>query len=100
MATQMTQFKEVITNVNHRQDELAALVNNQHHNQEDGGNQGLYQEISVGLGDIQNKPFVNLHGPPGNLFLRVGNMGQFPPSPRPHLMGNRRDNQGVRNYPE
>ena len=41
---------------------------------------------------------MNLHGPPGNPFLCIGNMGQFPPSPGPRLVGNRRDNQGVRNY--
>ena len=36
MTTQMTQFMEVIMNVNRRQDKLAALVNNQHRNQADG----------------------------------------------------------------
>ena len=52
MATQMTQFMEVITNVNRRQEELDAIVNNQRRYPGDGGNQGLYQDISTGLGDV------------------------------------------------
>ena len=50
MATQMTQFMEVITNVNRRQEELAAIINNQRRYPGDGGNQGLYQDAYVGLG--------------------------------------------------
>ena len=50
MATQITQFMEVITNVNRRQEELAAIVNNQRRHPGDVGNQGLYQDISVGMG--------------------------------------------------
>ena len=38
MATQMTQFMEVITNVNRRQEELATIVNNQRRYPGDGGN--------------------------------------------------------------
>ena len=56
MATQMTQFMEVITNVNRRQDELDAIVINQRCYPGDGGNQGLYQDVSVGLGDVQDQP--------------------------------------------
>ena len=63
----------------------------------DSGNQGLYQDISVGLGEVQR--IGNFHGLPGNPFMR--NVGQFPPSLGPCLMGNKRDNQGgIRNYQE
>ena len=48
---------------------------------------------------MQDQPTGNFHGMPGNPFVR--NVGQFPPSPGPRLVGNRRDNQGsVRNYQE
>ena len=97
MATQMTKFMEVITNVNRRQEELDAIVNNKCCYPVDGGNHGLYQDISVGLGDVQDHPVGNFHGMPENPFVR--NVGQFPPSPGPRLVGNKRANQGgVRNY--
>ena len=49
------------------------------------------------MGDVQDQPAGNLHGIPRNPFVR--NVGQFPPSPGPRLVGNRRVNQGgVRNY--
>ena len=38
MATQMTHFMEAITNSNRREDELAALVNNQNRNRFDAEN--------------------------------------------------------------
>ena len=48
---------------------------------------------------MKDHPVGNFHGMPGNHF--VCNVGQFPPSPGPRLVGIRRDNQGsVRNYQE
>ena len=48
---------------------------------------------------MQDQPAGNFHGMPRNPFVR--NVGQFPPSPGPCLVGNRRVNQGaVRNYQE
>ena len=97
MATQMTQFMEVITNVNRRQEELSTIVNNHRRYPGDGGNQGLYQDIFVRLGDVQDQPAGNFHGMPENPFVR--NVGKFPLSPGPCLVGNGRVNQGgVRNY--
>ena len=99
MATQMTQFMEVIANVNRRQEELAAIVKTQRCYPVDGGNQGLYQDISVALGDVQVQPIGNFHGLLGNPCVR--NLRQFPSSPGPRLVGNIRDNQGgIRNYQE
>ena len=54
MATQVTQFMKVITNLNRRQEEFPTTVNNQRHYLVDDGNQGLYQDIFVGLGDVQD----------------------------------------------
>src|ERR1043165_2875163 len=93
MATQMTQFMEAITNSNRRQDELTALVNNQVRNRVDAENQGLFADVSVGLDNVQDQAFVNLHGPQGNPFdLRGANQGQFPPPLGSQLVGNRMGN--------
>ena len=76
---------------------MQRFVNNQRHYPGDGGNQGLYKDIFLGLGDVKDHPAGNFHGMPRKPFVR--NAGKFPPSPGPRLVGNRRVNQGsVRNY--
>ena len=68
MATQMTQFMEIITNVSHRHEELAAIVNNQRRYPGDGGNQGLYQDIFCRIGGCARSTCLKFSWDAGKRF--------------------------------
>ncbi|XP_058784596.1 uncharacterized protein LOC131659422 [Vicia villosa] len=87
MNTQMTQFMEALANVTRGQEDLRVLVENSRRTENDGGQYGLYDDVS---GRIENNHDENEFRQPAHVPYNPFNQNQgFPPPPPSRLFGGR-----------